>query len=212
KLNDEQRARLEATIKMYDASKDSLVAMVALRARLQVDVGVMRQLGEDVPKVTAAMDTALEFALEKVDDFAKRRDKGEDAGLPERIAITILENVQDAFGNLKKDTEKILNDAKRTPKHYQDEFRRLNDNLAAACAGFEDTASQAGALHASNLKAAKSYGDEQGVIKAGLMSQTNMVNIKFKKVVRVNISYGHNGSSRVGELAVQASRTTIIIK
>jgi hypothetical protein len=207
-----QNHKIRRILVALDASKGSLAAMVTLRARLQVDVGVLRQLSEDVPKVAAALDVALGFALEKVDEIAKRRDKGEDVGLPERIAITILENVQDAFGNLKKDAEKILNDAKKTPKHYRDEFRRLNDNLTAACAEFEEAAGQAAALHTSNLAVATSYGNEQGTTRGLVSVSHRQVTTWAKKIVVHPAVTAHNGSNVVGQHALAVAQTTIIIK
>jgi hypothetical protein len=195
KLNEEQRARLEATIKMHEDVKATLVPLVTLRARLQVDLGVMQQLSEDVPKVTAALDKALGFVLEKLEEAAKRRDKGEDAGLPERVANTILENVLEAFGNLKKDTEKVLNDAKKTPKHYREEFRRLNEKLAAACAAFEESASQAAAFHASNLEAVKGLAIERGKAREEVKKTVSKVKAHGSNVTRHLTMYGMNGSN-----------------
>jgi len=211
-LNAEQRARLEATIKMYEDARADLIAMAGLMVRLKVETALLRQVSEDVPKVVVALDTALDVVLEKLDEAAKRRDKGEDAGLPERIAITILENVLDAFGNMKKDTEKILNDAKRTPKHYKEELARLTGRLAAACAAFEQTAGQVEALRADNAKAmarlAKARGGMMNVAKEG----SRAVKVKAGAITRHNYVFGLNGSGAVKGLVKEVSQTKVEIK
>jgi hypothetical protein len=155
----------------------------------------MQQLSEDVPKVTAALKATLVFAREKLEEVSERHEKGEDAGLPARVAVTILENTQEAIDNLEKGVEKVLNDAKKTPKHYQAEFRRLYDNLAAACAEFEEAASQAAAFHASSLDAAKGLEAARGKAIGAVKMTSGMVKAEGAKIVGQASTMAHNGAN-----------------
>jgi len=211
-LNDEQRTRLEATIKMYEDSRADLIAMAGLIVRLKVETEPMRQISEDVPKVTAALDTSLGLVLEKLDEAAKRRDKGEDAGLPEQVAIAILENVLDAFGNMKKNTEKILNDAKRTPQHYKEELARVTGRLATTCAAFEQTAGQVEALRADNDKALALLTRDRGLAMGVAKKSSVRMKVQGHAIVRQTSMFAQNGSSAVNQLATKASQSKIEVK